>query len=410
MKTHFSDPDYVKKVAQMQIQAMQVNPPAIPFRRVKKKEEDEDEVETKKLKIRTDPTDEDSDEIEIRATVFDEGEAEDWIKWRIQFDELVRDMQLVTGRQKIVVAKALLKGNAREKFSNILADLAINRELEVEDDEVGAQDKNMDDDFEEAIEKLGLDYFPSVHAYRRQRNYLRYHVFMMDMTLSDFKAELRRQNNFLKYFPVPDDREKCETLPDDELVEIVDRAKRVEWQRDLLTANIDPYALTLDEYYRYLEKLEVKHNIDKALRNDKKRKAENEEGDNKKPTHKKRARKDKKGPNKGSGNLKRDKACVHCSKWHPAPDDQCWSLKKNKSKKPAPPTERMFTALQMEQIAKALKTNAEKTKKKKRKVSFMAQPGTDSTDNSSNSEFDAYYSFYCSRHAHRDTSVRRRKA
>jgi hypothetical protein len=31
-------------------------------------------------------------------------------------------------------------------------------------------------------------------------------------------------------------------LPDDELVEIVDRAKRVEWQRDLLTANIDPYA------------------------------------------------------------------------------------------------------------------------------------------------------------------------
>jgi len=40
MKTHFSDPDYVKKVAQMQIQAMQVNPPAIPFRRVKKKEED----------------------------------------------------------------------------------------------------------------------------------------------------------------------------------------------------------------------------------------------------------------------------------------------------------------------------------------------------------------------------------
>jgi hypothetical protein len=109
---------------------------------------------------------------------------------------------------------------------------------------------------------------------------------MMDMTLSDFKAELRRQSNFLKY------REKCETLPDDKLVEIVNAAKRVEWQHDLLTANIDPYALTLDEYYRYLEKLEVKHNIDKALRNDKKRKAENEEGDNEKPTHKKRARKD----------------------------------------------------------------------------------------------------------------------
>jgi hypothetical protein len=94
--------------------------------------------------------------------------------------------------------------------------------------------------FDEAIERLGLDYFPSENAYRRQRNYLRYHVFMIEMTLSDFRAELRRQNNFLRYFPIPNDRTSCESLPDDELVEIVDRAKRVEWQRDLLTANIDP--------------------------------------------------------------------------------------------------------------------------------------------------------------------------
>jgi hypothetical protein len=37
MKTAFGDPAYVKRVAQMQIQAMQVNPPAIPFRRDKKR-------------------------------------------------------------------------------------------------------------------------------------------------------------------------------------------------------------------------------------------------------------------------------------------------------------------------------------------------------------------------------------
>ncbi len=99
----------------MQVQAMQVNAPAIPFRREKKDEMDDD-VETKKLKIKTEPTDEDSDEIEIWATVFDEGDAEGWIRWQIQMDELVRDMQLETGRQKIVLAKALLKGNAREKI------------------------------------------------------------------------------------------------------------------------------------------------------------------------------------------------------------------------------------------------------------------------------------------------------
>lgn len=344
MKTSHSNPEYIKRVAAMQIQAMQVNPPSIPFRREKRKEDDEGE--TKKLKIKTDPTDEDSDEIEIRATVFDEGNAEDWIRWTVQQDELIRDMTLTTGRQKIVLAEALLKGNARERFTNILAELAINSKLDSDDDnseDEREKDVDRNDRYDEAIEKLGLDYFPCVHSYRRQRNYLRYHVFMMDMSLADFKAELRRQNNFLKYFPVPDDRETCEMLPDDELVEIVDRAKRVEWQRDLLTANIDPYALSLGEYYRYLEKLEVKHNIDKALREDKKRKADRNDGDGKKgqSNNKKKTKKDKKNANKA--NLKRDKACVHCDKWHPAPDEQCWSLDKNKNKKPtnkAPPTER----------------------------------------------------------------------
>lgn len=344
MKTSHSNPEYIKRVAAMQIQAMQVNPPSIPFRREKRKEDDEGE--TKKLKIKTDPTDEDSDEIEIRATVFDEGNAEDWIRWTVQQDELIRDMTLTTGRQKIVLAEALLKGNARERFTNILAELAINSKLDSDDDnseDEREKDVDRNDRYDEAIEKLGLDYFPCVHSYRRQRNYLRYHVFMMDMSLADFKAELRRQNNFLKYFPVPDDRETCEMLPGDELVDIVDRAKRVEWQRDLLTANIDPYALSLGEYYRYLEKLEVKHNIDKALREDKKRKADRNDGDGKKgqSNNKKKTKKDKKNATKA--NLKRDKACVHCDKWHPAPDEQCWSLDKNKNKKPtnkAPPTER----------------------------------------------------------------------
>ena len=310
MKTAFGDPDYVRRVAKMQVQAMQVNPPAIPFRRDRKKLDGEDEQETKKIKVKTDPTDEDSDEIEVRATVFDEGDAEAWIQWRIQLDDLIRDKQLTNGRQKIVLSKALLKGNAREKFCDILLDIEMSQEdTAVEEEEL----------FKEAIDRLGLDYFPSENAYRRQRKNLRYHLFMMDMSLADFRAELRRQNNFLRYFPVPPDREVCEALPDDELVEIVDWAKRVEWQRDLLTANIDPYALTLEEYYRYLEKLEVKHNIDQALREDKKRKSDHFSSEESKQPAKKKSKKDKKNSQKGQPNNKRDKECVHCGKWHIVP-------------------------------------------------------------------------------------------
>ena len=171
MKTAFGDPEYVKRVARMQVQAMQVNPPAIPFRRDRKKQE---EQETKKIKIKTDPSDEDSDEIEVYAKVFDEGDAESWIQWRIQLDDLIWDKQLTDGWEKTVLAKALLKGSAREKFCDILLDIDINQ-----DD----ADINEEDVFKEAIDRLGLNYFPSENAYRRQRNYLRYHLFMMDMSL-----------------------------------------------------------------------------------------------------------------------------------------------------------------------------------------------------------------------------------
>ena len=182
MKTAFGDPAYVKRVAQMQIQAMQVNPPAIPFRRDKKRPDEPDDRETKKLRVKTDPEDEDSDEIEVRATVFDEGDAEGWIQWRIQFDDLIRDMNLSTGRQKILLAKALLKGNARKKFLDLLADLEMR---DMDGDQEYRDEKNL----EEAIELLGLDYFPSPNSYRRQHNYLRYHLFIMEMPLADFRAE-----------------------------------------------------------------------------------------------------------------------------------------------------------------------------------------------------------------------------
>ncbi len=322
MRTAFSDPDYIRRVARMQVQAMQVNPPAIPFRR-ERTTEDEAKYETKKIKIKVDVTDEDSDELEVCATVFDEGDAEDWIRWRIQLDELIRDKNLTTGRQKSILAKALLKGEAREKFTNLL----INLELAE-----GENDDEEDDDerFDAVIERLGLDYFATQNAYRRQRNYLRYHLFMMDMSLSDFRTELRRQNQFLRYFPVPDGRESSDMIPDDELVDIVDRAKRIEWQRDLLVANIDPYSLTLDEYYRYLEKLKVKHALDKSLKEASKRRGDPSDVETTKPRAKKKSKTDHKPSKMSKAPQKRDAACKHCDKWHQLPDDKCWSLEKNK--------------------------------------------------------------------------------
>ena len=77
-------------------------------------------------------------------------------------------MPLTTGAKKIKVAKALLKGKP------------------------------------ESIEGLGRQYFLTDHPYCCQQNYLRYHLFMVDIPLKEFKAELLKHNNYLWYFLVPD--------------------------------------------------------------------------------------------------------------------------------------------------------------------------------------------------------------
>ena len=401
MKTYFSEAtlEYIKRVAVLQARALHVFPPAIPFRREKKKEDDE-EWESKKIKIRLDPDDNDvSNRIETPFFVFENGEAEDWVKWRMQMDELIRDMPLTTGEQKVKVAKALLKGQAREYFTGILIDLEMQMD---EEDEMTAEDR-----YTEAIETLGKKYFPTEHAYRRQKSYLRYHLFMMDMKLSDFKAELLRQNTYLRYFPIPDDKESVEGFPDDELVEIVDRAKRIEWQRDLLTANIEPYSMTLDEFYKYLEKLEVKYNMDKALKKEEKsgkgqrEKAKSEKNEGKcKSKGPDKKRKGKKAP-------ERTAPCKHCGRNHAAPDEDCWELKENERRKPAKraryekETQHLFSAEQMKAVMKAVmkKDNKKQKKKEKRAVSFkdksfrMEETDTSSDESSTYTDYSVETSF-----------------
>jgi hypothetical protein len=375
----------MRKVAVLQQQALHINPPAIPFRRKHKKSDEDDGPETKKIKIKIDPEDEDSDELEVKAFLFEDGPAEDWVKWRMQLEELIRDIPLQDGTAKMKTAKALLKGEARERFQIISLD------LEIALDPTNPEAK--EEMFSEAIERLGRRYFDSDYAYRRQRNYLRYHVFMLDMNYKEFKEELLRQNTYLRYFPIPPDRETCEPFDDDELVEIVDRAKRIEWQRDLLTANLDPYSMTLDEYSQYLEKLEVKYNMDKEMRREFDKKRKHQDGDNgDKNSAKKKPKKPDHSKQKGNGN-KRDKACAHCNKFHPAPDDQCWSLEKNKPKKRGyngnnSSTERMFSAAQVERLLNKVKKKGKSKRESKKQISFALD-----SDNNSTSDSDSDYSY-----------------
>ena len=94
------------------------------------------------------------------------------------------------------------------------------------------------------------------------------------------------------------------SLEDDELLEIIDRAKPMEYQQALLAANYDPYSQSVNDYITYLERLEASAKIAKALSN------KSNQGNPSKPASKKRKKDNGNDQSKQSSN----KTCTLCGK------------------------------------------------------------------------------------------------
>ena len=86
MKTHFSTPEYAKKFAVMQQNALNVYPPPILFKKPKKEEKDiDDDKQYQKISV---PLGDTEDTTEWKVPLFEDGDPEEWIKWKIQYDQL----------------------------------------------------------------------------------------------------------------------------------------------------------------------------------------------------------------------------------------------------------------------------------------------------------------------------------
>ena len=103
MKTHFSDPEYGKRVAMLQTQAFSIFPPAIPYVKAKKKADDQDESSKdtyQKIEVPIDPMEVDGKKTEWKVPMFHNGTPEEFVKWRTTFEELVEALNLETPIEK----------------------------------------------------------------------------------------------------------------------------------------------------------------------------------------------------------------------------------------------------------------------------------------------------------------------
>ena len=86
---------------------------------------------------------------------------------------------------------------------------------------------------------------------------MRSHLFFMEGNFKEFKERLDELDKYLKYFPVPAGRTEVGSFENDEIMEIIDQAKPLQYQQALLQNHYDPYAKSLTDYCAYLTRLDA---------------------------------------------------------------------------------------------------------------------------------------------------------
>ena len=374
MKTHFNDVEYAKKMAQKGLTSF---PPAIPFEKATETKTSTKDVEKDKYKtfdVKIDKEDENSDTIEYSIKVFEEGGPETYVQWYENYKELETMMPLEKPDHKVNVIRNILKGTYLEMFNTALGEGVLT-------------DKKVND----SLSKVSLKAFNNDrHAYRRQVQYMRYQLYFTTNNFKQFEHRLKQLNKYLKYFPVPPGKRSVQSLPEDNLIEIIDNAKPLEYHQQMLQNNYDPYGKSLEEFVQYIERLEVSAKIGSALSKGKTSNSSTKKG-------KKRGSSDKEEPEE-----KKLHRCKYCKKLVTHKVDDCWEKPGNEDKKPGwlkkkktSSTNKKTPSFTSEQVnfliqnAHLAKNKDNKSRKvKKRKVTYKAQSESESDHHEENNAID----------------------
>jgi RNase H-like domain found in reverse transcriptase/Reverse transcriptase (RNA-dependent DNA polymerase)/Integrase zinc binding domain len=192
-----------------------------------------------------------------------------------------------------------------------------------------------EDKYLSCLNKLAQEAFSDWQsAYRSQKRYMRA-LLVMDTNEcpGKFMKNLAEMNRILKYFPFDDEQqeitEPLESLDEDELIEIADRAKDPQWEVTMAKQNKKPWDFkSLTEQATFFKGLYASKELQDRLDN-----AEVS------PSQKYSKGRERKRPGKENNSDQRNKkaqkiVCQYkgCGKAHKT--EECWNDPKNKDKRP----------------------------------------------------------------------------
>ena len=199
--------------------------PAILFEKSEEKSDksDNDKDQYKSFGMKINRKEKDPEKVKQKVEIFENGTPEEYCIWCERYNELKKSIPLDTAAKQVKVIQSILKESYLDVFNNHISS--------VEDADPEKPVAATIEDMKKALDKVILKVFNSPHAYRRQVRYLRYQLYFTTTNLANFIYRLKQLNKYLKYFPVPPQKEKVTSLTNDDLIEIIDMPNQLSTMR-----------------------------------------------------------------------------------------------------------------------------------------------------------------------------------
>jgi hypothetical protein len=300
----------------------------------------EDEEKYREYNIPLQDGRESSDNYSRKLPVFEEGGPEAFCTFlEAYYDFLVEAGYVDMPDTQLRVLRSLFAGEAKDIFTvayNLRHTKNMNRE----------EPYNDEWELDVALNDVAKHVFGNnwETAVRRQKGYLRKHLSMGNGNPRDFGNRLSKINRFINYFPKKLDSDSrliyWTVLPEDELVDILDSAKKPDWHLMMLSQGKSPESFeTVQEALVYYEQLYTADCLREALHNQhdnnhntrkkgKRERPDDENGHNKNVS----GRFQKRPKNVKTTNFKPEQSkCRWCGKVGFHRDESCWENPKNKN-------------------------------------------------------------------------------
>lgn len=224
--------------------------PPIPLERPEKKELEIGDYH--KYELRNDPDDPESPKYSVSVPYFSTGTCEEWLQFRRNLDRVLEGQGITTGPQSFVVARRLLTGAALTTFENKARGL----------NETVAN-------FTAALDAVAKDIFPARAVLVQKRFLRRFARKPQSMKMREYVARIVEINEYLPQFPPVRPGEDVETLPDDEIADLLEFGCPNSWQKHMLMQNFDPLLHSVNELVEFCERMEQVEAVDTGSRSSK---------------------------------------------------------------------------------------------------------------------------------------------